>query len=158
MAEKKAVKPIPEGWTEVTPYLIVRDGSRAIAFYKKAFGARELYRIPMPDGRVGHAEMQIGGARFMLADEAPEMGAKAPPRIGGTPVSLLLYTTDVDACFAKAVELGAKVIAPVENKFYGDRAGVLEDPFGHKWAVATHVEDVSPEDMARRMKEMPPPQ
>jgi PhnB protein len=148
MADK--VKPIPEGYHSVTPYLIVKGGNAAIEFYKKAFGAKELFRIPGPDGKVGHAEIGIGDSVVMLADEHPEMGARCPQTIGGTPVSILLYVEDVDAVVRQAVAAGAKIQRPVEDKFYGDRMGTLDDPFGHVWHVATHRENVSPEEMKKR--------
>ncbi len=144
------VKPIPDGYHSVTPYLIVKAGMAAIEFYKKAFGAKELFRIPGPDGKVGHAEIGIGDSVVMLADEHPEMGAKSPQTIGGTPVSILLYVEDVDAVVRQAVTAGAKIQRPVEDKFYGDRMGTLDDPFGHIWHVATHIENVSPEEMKKR--------
>jgi PhnB protein len=144
------VKPIPEGYHSVTPYLIVKGGVSAIEFYKKAFGARELFRIPGPDGKVGHAEIGIGDSVVMLADEHPEMGANSPQTIGGTPVSILLYVDDVDAVVRQAVAAGAKIQRPVEDKFYGDRMGTLDDPFGHVWHVATHIENVPPEEMKKR--------
>jgi PhnB protein len=150
------VKPIPEGYHAVTPYLVVRDAARAIAFYEQAFGARELFRMKRPDGRVGHAELQFGDSRVMLADEHPEVGARAPQSIGGTPVSLHLYVDDVDATADRAVKAGARITRPVADQFYGDRLGVLEDPFGHVWSIATHREDVSEEEMQRRMQAMHP--
>ena len=145
-----AVKPIPEGYHSVTPYLIVSDAARAIEFYKQAFGAIELMRMPAPGGKIGHAEIKIGDSHVMLADESPEMGARSPTTIGGSPISILLYVTDVDAVAAKAVAAGAKVTRPVADQFYGDRTGGVEDPFGHMWYIATHKEDISPEEMARR--------
>ena len=144
------VKPIPEGYHTITPYLIVNDGAGAIEFYKKAFGATEIMRMPSPDGRVAHAEIKIGDSQIMLADEFPEMGARSPQTLGGSPVSLLLYVEDADAVAEQAIAAGAKVLKPVEDKFYGDRAGQFTDPFGHRWFVATHVEDVPPDEMARR--------
>ncbi|HJW08476.1 MAG TPA: VOC family protein, partial [Holophagaceae bacterium] len=129
---------------------IVQGAGAALDFYAKAFGAKVLFRMDQPDGRVGHAELQIGDSRLMLADEAPEMGAQAPVTLGGTPVSLLLYVPDVDARFGQAVAAGAKVTRPLEDKFYGDRMGSLEDPFGHQWHLASHVEDVDPEELQRR--------
>jgi PhnB protein len=147
-----AVKAIPEGYTAVTPYLIVDGAARAIDFYTRAFGARELFRMGAPGDKVGHAELQIGDSRIMLADEFPEMGARSPKSIGGTPVSLLLYVTDVDAVVPRAVAAGAKVVQPIQDKFYGDRSGNIEDPFGHKWTIATHKEDVSPEELERRAR------
>jgi PhnB protein len=143
-------KPIPDGYPQLTPYLCVDDAAGAIEFYKKVFGARERMRLPGPDGRIGHAELQIGNAVLMLSDEHPEFGAQAPKRFGGTPTTLSLYVDDVDAVFERAVAAGAKALRPVENQFYGDRSGQFVDPYGHKWSVATHVEDVGPEEMARR--------
>jgi PhnB protein len=147
-------KPIPEGYTSVTPYLSIRGAAKALDFYQQAFGAKELFRMPMPDGRVGHAEIQIGNARLMLADEMPDMPdavAKSPQSLGGTSASILIYVEDVDALFDRAVKAGATVKRPVTDQFYGDRTGVLQDPFGHVWSLATHVEDVSPEQMHTRM-------
>ena len=144
------VRPIPEGYGSVTPYLIVDGAARAIEFYKQAFGATETFRMERPDGRVGHAEIKIGDSHVMLADEHPEMGARGPQSIGGSPISLVLYVEDVDATVNRAVEAGAKLTRPVANQFYGDRTGGVEDPFGHAWYVATHVEDVAPEEMQKR--------
>ncbi len=146
----RSVRPIPEGYTAVTPALTVRDAARAIEFYTRAFGARELGRMPSPDGRIWHAELQIGDARLMLADEFPEMGGQAAESLGGTPVSLHLYVQDADAVVQRATDAGATVIQPLMNAFWGDRYGRLKDPFGHEWGVATHVEDVSEEEMQRR--------
>lgn len=126
-------KPIPDGYHTVTPYLIVRGAAAAIEFYKKAFAATELFRLDSPSGKIGHAEMRIGDSPIVLADEHPEMGAKSPQTIGGSPVSIMLYVEDVDAVVPRAVAAGAKVTRPVEDKFYGDRMGGLEDPFGHVW-------------------------
>ena len=145
-----APSPVPEGYHAVTPYLIARKASAAIEFYKKAFGAEEVYRLAMPDGRVGHAELRIGGSVVMLADEFPEMGAKSPAALGGTPVSLLLYVADSDAVAAGAVAAGAKVKRPVVDQFYGDRSGTFEDPFGHVWTIATRKENLTPEEISRR--------
>jgi len=144
------VKPIPEGYHSVTPHLIVRRGADAIEFYKKAFGATELFRFPTPDGKIGHAELKIGDSPIMLADEHPDMGYVGPESIGGTPVSLMIYVEDVDTVFDRAVAAGATVKEALQDKFYGDRIGTLTDPFGHRWHVATHKEDVSPEEMQRR--------
>lgn len=149
------VKAIPDGYHTVTPYISIKGASDAIAFYKKAFGAEELYRMPMPDGRVGHAELQFGDSRIMLADEMPEMPeaiAKSPRTLGGVTSGLNLYVPDVDATFKRAVDAGAVVRRPLTNQFYGDRSGTVEDPFGHLWTIASHVEDVSPEEMEKRMK------
>lgn len=144
------VKPIPDGYNGVTPYLIVSDAARAIEFYKRAFGATEVYRFDAPGGRVGHADVKIGDTHMMLADEHQEVGARSPKTIGGSPVSLSLYVEDVDATVEKAVEAGARIIRPAANQFYGDRTCGLEDPFDHVWYVATHVEDVSDEEMQKR--------
>src|SRR5712691_4483892 len=145
-----AVKPIPDGYSSVTPYLIVDGAAKAIDFYRHAFGAIERYRLGGPDGRVGHAELTIGGSVIMLADEHPEMGALGPRSVGGSPVGIHLYLEDVDAAIDRAVATGAKLINPVENKFYGDRMGTIEDPFGHRWYVTTHIEDVPHDEIARR--------
>jgi uncharacterized glyoxalase superfamily protein PhnB len=146
-----AVKPIPDGFHTVTPHLAVRDAAKAIAFYAKAFGAEELYRMPGPGGVVMHAEMKLGDSIIMLGEESPERGASSPQTIGGSPVSLLIYVKDVDASFARASAAGCMVQMPLEDMFWGDRYGKLQDPFGHQWALATHKEDVSPEEMAKRM-------
>lgn len=143
-------RPVPEGYATVTPYLIVADAARAIEFYVRAFGATELMRHVDSSGKVGHAEVRIGDSRVMLADEFPDHGARSPKSVGGTPVFIHLYVEDVDALAARAAAAGAKVIRPLENQFYGDRSTTLEDPFGHVWNVATHVEDVSEEEMKRR--------
>jgi PhnB protein len=151
-----AVKPIPEGYHTVTPYLIVNDGAGAIDFYKRALGATELMRMPGPDGKVGHAEIKIGDSPVMLADEMPQMGFRGPQALGGTPVSLCLYVEDVDARFGTAIAAGAKELRPVQDQFYGDRSGTFQDPYGHVWTVATHKEDLTPDEIAARMaKAMP---
>lgn len=144
------VKSIPEGYHTATPYLIVKSAAKAIEFYKKAFGAEEMMRMLQPDGRIGHAEIKIGDSPIMLADEFPEKGASSPQSLGGSPVSILLYVEDVDAMFAQAVAAGAAVQRPVADQFYGDRTGGVIDPFGHVWYIATHKEDVSPEEMKKR--------
>lgn len=144
------VKPIPEGYHTVTPYLIIRNAASAIDFYKKAFGAIELFRMPQPDGKIAHAEIKIGDSPIMLSDEHPDLGFKSPQTLGGSPVSILLYVDDVDSVFNQAVAAGGKIDKPVEDKFYGDRSGSLTDPFGHLWHIATHTEDVSPEEMEKR--------
>jgi PhnB protein len=146
------VKPIPEGYHSVTPYLIVRGGADAIEFYKKAFGAVELFRFPSPDGKIGHAEIKVGNSPIMLADEFPDMGYKGPQSLGGSPVSLMIYVDDVDTVFQQAVDAGATVKEALQDKFYGDRMGTVIDPFGHRWHLATHKEDVSVEEMQRRAK------
>jgi len=145
-------KPIPDGYHSVTPYLIIKGAADAIEFYKKAFGASELFRFPAPDGKIGHAEIKIGDSPIMLADEVPEMGYKSPKSLGGSPVSIMIYVEDVDTIFEQAIAAGGKVQKPVKDQFYGDRLGTLEDPFGHVWHVSTHKEDVSVEEMERRMK------
>ena len=150
------VKPIPDNYTRVTPYLVVDGAAEAIDFYTRVFGGKEQMRMPAPGNKVGHAEIKFGDAVVMLADANPEMGHKSPKALGGSPISLLLYVEEVDATVAKAVENGAKLERPVENQFYGDRLGTVEDPFGHHWHVATHVEDVSPEEMKRRVEAMVP--
>ena len=150
----KAVEPIPEGHPAVSPYLIVDDAPRALEFYKKAFGAKELMRHAGPDGRIGHAEIRIGNSILMLADEHLEVDAKSPKTVGGTPVKLHLYVKDVDAVARQATAAGAKVVRPVQDQFYGDRNGMLEDPFGHQWHVSTHIEDVSPAELRRRAAQM----
>jgi PhnB protein len=144
------VKPIPEDYPRVTPYLIVDGASAAIEFYREVLGATERMRLPAPDDKVGHAELQIGDSVLMLADEFPDMDARGPKGVGGTPVTLHVYVEDADAVFDRAVQAGAKALRPVENQFYGDRLGEFEDPFGHRWSVATHVEDVPPDEMAKR--------
>jgi PhnB protein len=147
-----AVKPIPDGYHTVTPYLIVKDAARALDFYKKAFGAKETMRFPGPGGKIGHAEIKIGNSPIMLADEHPQMGASSPQTLGGSPVSLCLYVEDADGLFDRAVSAGAKVVRPLKDQFYGDRSGTVADPFGHVWTIATHKEDVSPEEMQKRMQ------
>ena len=145
-----ATKPIPDGYRTATPYLIVKGAAEAIEFYKRAFGATEMLRMADPQGKVGHAEIKIGDSVIMLADEHPAMGYRGPRSLGGSSVSILLYLEDVDGVFERAVKAGAKAQRPVMNQFYGDRSGTLEDPFGHVWTIATHVEDVPPEEMKRR--------
>lgn len=149
-----AVKPIPDGYPRVSPYLVVDGAQKAIAFYTSVLGATERVRMPGPDGRIGHAELQIGDSVIMLADEFPDVGAKAPSAYGGSPVSLTVYVEDVDATFDKATGAGATAVRPPENQFYGDRSATFDDPFGHRWTVNTHIEDVSPEEMGRRAAEM----
>jgi PhnB protein len=145
-----AVKPVPDGYHTATPYLIVSDAARALEFYQRAFGAEELMRFAAPDGKIGHAEIKIGDSVIMLADELPQMGYRGPKTLGGSPVSILIYMDDVDARFARALDAGAVQTRPVENRFYGDRSGTLADPFGHVWTLSTHVEDVPPDELARR--------
>ncbi len=152
MADK--VKPVPDGYQGATPYLCVKGAADAIEFYKKAFGATETMRLTGPDGRLGHAEIRIGPACVMLADEFPEMGVVSPKTLGGSPVTIHLYVEDVDALAGRAQAAGIKVLRPVTDQFYGDRGGKFEDPFGHLWFLATHKEDVSPEEMSRRAAAM----
>ena len=147
----REAKPMPDGFHVITPYLIVKGAGDAIEYYRKAFGATELMRLPQPDGRVGHAELKIGDSVFMLADEFPEMKIVGPATLGNTSVGLLLHVENADAVFDKAVALGARVKKPMADQFYGDRSGTIEDPFGHRWNISHHVEDVSLEEMKRRM-------
>jgi PhnB protein len=144
------VKPIPDGYRAVTPYLIVEGAARAIDFYKRVFGAKERMRMDAPGGRVGHAELELGDSVVMLADQSPEVGARSPQSVGGTPVHIMLYVEDVDATVQRALAAGARLERPVENKFYGDRTGGIIDPFGHVWYVGTHIEDVPPAEMGKR--------
>jgi PhnB protein len=145
------VKPIPEGYHNVTPYLFVRGAVGAIDFYRSVFGATEIVRMAGSNGKIMHAELRIGDSIVMLADENPQTGVMSPQTIGGFSVGLHVYVEDVDAVIKKAVESGAKPLRPVKNQFYGDRSGSVLDPFGHMWSVATHIEDVSPEEMRKRM-------
>jgi PhnB protein len=146
------VKPIPDGFHTVTPYLAIKGAAQAIEFYKRAFGAIERYRLPGPDGKtIGHAEIVIGNSIVMLSDEFPEQGNRSPLSLNGTPVTLALYVEDVDAAFKRALDAGAKVRRQLENQFYGDRAGCVLDPFGYQWTLMTHIEDVSPEEMNKRL-------
>jgi len=149
------VKAIPEGHHAITPYLSIKGASDAIEFYKKAFGATEAMRLAQPDGRIGHAELQIGDSRIMLADEFPEMDFRSPRAIGGTPVHLPLYVEAVDTVVGRAVAAGAKVLRPVQDQFYGDRSGSVADPYGHVWHVATHKEDLSPDEIRKRAATQP---
>ena len=144
------VKAIPDGYHTATPYLIIKDAARAIEFYKKAFGATEIMRMAEPSGKVTHAEIKIGNSPIMLADEFPEMGARSPQTIGGSPVSIFLYVENVDTLANQAIAAGAKVLMPVQDQFWGDRYGKLADPFGHVWDIATHKEDVAPEEIHKR--------
>jgi uncharacterized glyoxalase superfamily protein PhnB len=154
---KKKVQAIPAKYGSVTPSLTVRGGSDAIAFYVKAFGAKELSRMPGPDGRIMHAELKFGDRIVMLNDEMPEMGSKSPQALGGTASGIVLYVKDVDAAHRRAVEAGARSTMEPADQFWGDRYSRLTDPFGHDWGLATHKEDVSPKEMMRRMAAMPPP-
>jgi PhnB protein len=144
------VKPIPEGYHSLTPYLVIDGAAKAIDYYKRAFGATELFRMEH-EGKIGHAEMKIGDSPFMLSDEHPEMGYRGPKAIGGSPVGLMIYVDDCDTVFKQAIEAGGVEKKAVQDQFYGDRSGTLEDPFGHIWTVATHKEDVTMEEMNRRM-------
>jgi PhnB protein len=147
----KKVKPIPDGYHSVTPYLVIDGAAKAIDFYKKVFGATEMMRMPSPDGsRIGHAELKIGDSPIMLADEHPEMSIRGPHSIGGTPVSMMVYVEDVDKVAKRALAAGAQELRPVADQFYGDRSGTFLDPFGHMWTVSTHVEDVPAEEMEKR--------
>jgi PhnB protein len=148
------VKRIPDDYPRVSPYLCVDGAARAIDFYREVFGARERTRLPGPDGTIGHAELQIGDSVIMLSDEVPGMGMRSPKTIGGSPVTMSVYVEDVDGAFGRAVKAGATALREIEDQFYGDRSGQFEDPFGHRWSVATHVEDVAPDEMARRAAEM----
>jgi len=150
------VKPIPDGYTSVTPYLVIKDAAKAIEFYKKAFGAKEIGRLTTPDGKVGHCEMQIGNARIMLSDEVAEWGNKSPLTLGATPVSFCIYVENVDEVYKNALAAGGKKESNMElqNQFYGDRSGTVIDPFGHKWVIATHVEDVPFDEMQNRFNAM----
>lgn len=146
------VKPIPEGYHSVTPYLSIKGAAAAIVYYKQVFGATELFRMAGPDGKIGHAEIKIGDSPIMLADEFPEMEFVSPKTLGGSPVGLMIYVDDVDTMYKQAISAGGQEIKPLQNQFYGDRSGTLKDPFGHVWTVATHVEDVPPEEMEKRAK------
>ena len=148
------VSPIPEGYSSVTPYLIVDDAAAALEFYKKAFSAVEEMRIDWEGGKIGHAEFKIGDSRIMLASEFPELDAVSPTTVGGSPVTLAIYVENVDEVFARALAEGATETRPLRNEFYGDRTGVIKDPFGHKWSISTHVEDVSPEELKKRQDAM----
>ena len=147
------VKPIPDGYHSLTPYLTIDGAAKALEFYKQAFGATELFRMEH-EGKIGHAEMKIGDSPFMLADENPQMGNKAPKTLGGTPVGLMIYVDDVDTTYKQALAAGGVELKPLQDQFYGDRSGTLTDPFGHVWTVATHKEDVSPEEIDKRLAAM----
>ena len=152
----KKVSPIPEGYHSITPYLIIKGAAQAIEYYKDVFGAVEVFRMDQPDGKVGHAELKIGDSRIMLADENPNMGVghSSAASIGASPVSLYLYIPNVDGVVERAVAAGAKLVKPVQDQFYGDRSGFIQDPYGHLWGVATHVEDVAPQELEERMKKV----
>lgn len=157
MADK--VSYLPKGYNSVTPYLVVKGAAKAIDYYKKVFGATETVRMPGPDGTVGHAELTIGDSHIMLADESPGMGPGhiSADTVGGSPVSLYVYLPNVDEVVGRATSEGAKLLKPVQDQFYGDRSGFIQDPFGHLWGIATHVEDVSPDEMKERMKKIMQP-
>ena len=150
MSKGGNVKPVPDGYHNVTPYMIIDGAARALDYYKRVFGATERMRMPGPDGKIGHAEISIGDSMIMLADEHPVMGARSPRAFGGAAVSIMLYVNDVDATVKAAVAEGAKLLQPVQDKFYGDRMGTIEDPFGHHWHIGTHKEDVPPDELKRR--------
>ena len=150
------VKPIPEGMHSVTPHLVCAGAAEAIDFYKKAFGATEVARLPGPDGKLMHGAVRIEGSVVMLVDENPQWGAFGPKALKGSPVTIHVYVTDVDAFVARAVKAGAKVIMPIDDMFWGDRYGIIEDPFGHHWSVATHVRDVKPEELSEAMRNAAP--
>jgi PhnB protein len=149
-----AVKPIPDGYHTLTPYLFINGAAKALEYYTQAFGAVESMRVPGPPGKLMHAEMRVGDSAIMLADEFPDMGFRGPQTLGGSTVSILLYVEDVDTVFQRALELGGTQLKPLRDEFYGDRTGTLVDPFGHIWTVATHKEDVAPEEMEKRMQAM----
>jgi PhnB protein len=153
LSKLMSVKRIPDGYHTLTPYLVLKGGVQALEFYQRASGARELFRMEMPGGGLGHAEIQIGDSRLMLSDENPGMGFVGPQTLGGSPIGLLLYVENVDEIFKQAVAAGAVVERSVANQFYGDRSGTLKDPFGHHWTISTHVEDVAPDELARRARE-----
>jgi len=144
------VKPVPDGYHTITPYLSIKGAANAIEFYKKAFGATEIMRMAEPDGRVGHAEVLVGDSRVMLADESPDIDFRSPHSIGGTAVHLHMYVENADAVVSQAVAAGAKVVRPVQDQFYGDRSGSVADPYGHVWHVSTHTEDLSMEEIRKR--------
>ncbi len=147
------VRPIPEGYHSITPYLVISGAAKAIDWYKQAFGAQQTLRMEDPTtGKIGHAELKIGDSYIMLADEYPDMGYRSPKTLGGAGISLLLYVKDVDGTVKQAVDAGAKLDRPLQDQFYGDRTGTIQDPFGHVWTIATHIEDVSPEEMLERSK------
>lgn len=152
--KKQKVSAMPKGYNNITPYLIINNAAKAIDFYKKIFGAKEVVRMDQPDGRIGHAELKIGDTKIMLADECPEMDARSPQAYGGSPISIHLYVKNVDDTVDRAVAQGAKVARPVENMFYGDRSGTIIDPYGHKWYVSTHVENVTTSQMKKRAAEL----
>ncbi len=145
--------PIPPGYPRVTPYLSVAGAEAAVEFYTQVFGATERMRMPGPGGTIAHCELELGDSLIMLADESPEIGFQSPATLGGTPVTISVYVEDVDSVVDRAIQAGATVVRPVEDQFYGDRSGQFEDPFGHRWSVASHIEDVPPDEMERRVAE-----
>lgn len=149
-----SVKPVPDGYHAVTAYLTCNDCAEALAFYKKAFGATEMLRLDTPDGKIGHAELMIGDSPVMFADEIEEAGNQSPSTLGGSPVTMMIYTEDCDAMFATAIAAGATEVRPVEDQFYGDRSGTVKDPYGHVWTISTHIEDLTQEQVETRMKEL----
>lgn len=149
----QSASPIPPGYHTVTPYLAIRDAAKAIEFYKNAFDATEVMRVPGPNGSIGHAEIEVGDSRIMLADEHPDMGFVEPQTLGGSSITIHLYVEDVDNVFGKGIQAGAKTLRPVQDQFHGDRSGSFEDPFGHVWYIATHKEDLSAEELERRAAE-----
>jgi PhnB protein len=153
LEESMGTKPIPEGYHTLSPYLAVDDAAQAIEYYKKAFGAKERMRMEAPGGKIGHAELEIGDSMVMLSDPFPQATTRPPKELGGTSASVFMYVEDVDAFVKKAVDEGATITMEVADQFWGDRFGSIQDPFGHSWAIATHVEDVPPEEMAERAKE-----
>ncbi len=156
MAATGKVSPIPTGYHAVTPYLIIDGAAKALDYYAAVFGAKEVLRMPGPNGEIGHAEIMIGDSHVMLADEHPQLGYRGPQAGAPTSSSLMVYVPDVDATFAKAIAAGAKEQRAVADQFYGDRSGTLTDPFGHVWTISTHVEDVTPEEIQKRLAAMPP--
>jgi PhnB protein len=147
----KQVKSVPDGYHTITPYMTVRNADQAMEFYKKAFGAEERYRLPGPDGKIAHAELRIGDSVFMLGEESPEMGNISPQTLNGTTGGMMIYCKNTDEAFDRAVKAGATVVTPPENMFWGDRYAKLRDPYGHDWSIGTHFEEVSPEEMGKRM-------
>jgi PhnB protein len=148
-----SVQPIPKGYHTVTPYLIVQGAGKAIEFYRKAFGATEVFRMEGPEGKIGHAEIQIGDSRVMLADEYPDMGFLSPASLGGSAVTLMIYVEDSDAVYQSALAAGAEIVKPIQDQFYGDRSGTVADPFGHVWTLSTHKEDLTYDEVERRAQE-----
>jgi PhnB protein len=156
VAGKTKVSYVPKGYHTIIPYLIVKGAARALDYYEQVFGASEVMRMPGPNDKIVHAEIKINGSTVMLADEMPGMEFKSPPSIGGSPVGMVVYVEDVDACVTRATSKGGRILKPVQDQFYGDRSGTVLDPFGHIWTIATHIEDVAPEEMQRRMAQMKP--